>query len=398
MIAPIDPNVSATPWCNRFVFSLVSSVSHPLQKYVLAKRWREWKANTLPRPNVTRESPADQLVTKRSAAMTIDVKQTTRRVLAALVAGSLVSIQPTTIRAEDGSQLVDDFHAAFGKHHARANHAKGVILEGSFVPTDDASALSKAAVFARPSVAVTIRFSDFGGIPDIPDNIGEANPHGLAIKFRSSSDADLDVVTHSFNGFPTATADGLGMLLRAIGSSGPGVAKPTALDKFLGSHPIAKTFLTTQNPPPASYATTAYFGVNSVAFVDAKNERHSLRYRFVPEAGEHYLDEATRKSKGPNYLSEEIAKRVAATPIRFDWYAQLAESGDKVEDPSIAWPETRTLVKLGMISVERIAPDQTTAAKSLLFMPGTFPNGIEAADPMFAVRNAAYPISFGERQ
>ena len=330
--------------------------------------------------------------------MTIDVKQASPRVLAALVAGSLTSIQPTAIRAEDGAQLVDDFHAAFGKHHARANHAKGVILEGSFVPTDDASALSKAAVFAGPSVSVTIKFSDFGGIPDIPDNIGEANPRGLAIKFRSGSDADLDVVTHSFNGFPTATADGLGMLLRAIGSSGPGVAKPTALDKFLGSHPIAKKFLTTQNPPPVSYATTAYFGVNSVAFIDAKNERHFLRYRFVPEAGEHYLDEATRNSKGPNYLSEEIANRIATTPIRFDWYAQLAESGDKVEDPSIAWPETRTLVKLGTISVERIAPDQTTADRSLLFMPGTFPNGIEAADPMFAVRNAAYPVSFGERQ
>ena len=82
--------------------------------------------------------------------MTIDVKQASPRVLGALVAGSLASIQPTTFRAEDGAQLVDDFHAAFGKHRARANHAKGVILEGSFVPTDDASALSKAAVFAGP--------------------------------------------------------------------------------------------------------------------------------------------------------------------------------------------------------------------------------------------------------
>jgi catalase len=61
--------------------------------------------------------------------MTIDVKQMTPRVLAALVSGALASIQPTMIRAEDGTQLVDDFHAAFGKHHARANHAKGVILE-----------------------------------------------------------------------------------------------------------------------------------------------------------------------------------------------------------------------------------------------------------------------------
>jgi catalase len=149
-------------------------------------------------------------------------------------------------------------------------------------------------MFAGPSVPVTIRFSDFTGIPDIPDNIGEANPRGLAIKFRSGSDADLDVVTHSSNGFPTATADELEMLLRAIGSSAPGATKPTALDKFRESHPIAKTFLTTQNPPPVSYATTAHFGINSVAFINLKNERHFVRYRFVPEAGEHYIDEATR--------------------------------------------------------------------------------------------------------
>ena len=153
--------------------------------------------------------------------MSTDIKLTTPVAVAALVIGTLASIHPTMIRAEDGAQLIDDFHAAFGKHHARANHAKGVILEGSFVPTNDATALSKAAVFAGPSVPVTIRFSDFGGIPDIPDNIGEANPRGLAIKFRSGSDGDLDVVNHSFDGFPTATADELGMLLRAIGSSGP---------------------------------------------------------------------------------------------------------------------------------------------------------------------------------
>jgi catalase len=83
--------------------------------------------------------------------MSIDIILTTLGVVSALIIGTLAAIQPTMIRA-DGAQLVDDFHAAFGKHHARANHANGVILEGSFVPTDDASALSKAAVFAGASV------------------------------------------------------------------------------------------------------------------------------------------------------------------------------------------------------------------------------------------------------
>jgi catalase len=142
--------------------------------------------------------------------MSIDMILTTPGVVAALVVGILAAIQPATIRAEDGAQLVDDLRAAFGKHHARANHAKGVILEGTFSPTKDGRALSKAAVFAGTTVPVTIRLSDGTGIPDIPDNIGEANPRGLAIKFRSGGDADMDVVTHSFNGFPTATTDEFG--------------------------------------------------------------------------------------------------------------------------------------------------------------------------------------------
>ena len=330
--------------------------------------------------------------------MSKDINLTVPGAAAVLVIGTLAAIQPTTSRADDGARLVDDLRAVFGEHHARAVHAKGLILEGNFAPAEAARALCKAAVFTGPSVPVTIRFSAFPGIPDVPDNFGEASPRGLAIKFRVGGDADMDVVTINFNGFPAATADEFGLLLRAIASSGPEAAKPTALDAFLESHPVAKTFLTTQNPPPVSYATTAYFGVNSVSFVNAKGERHFVRYRFVPEAGEHYLDEPARQSAGPNYLAEEIAKRVAAAPIRFDWYAQLAGPGDKIDDPSIAWPETRGLVKLGTLSVERMTPDQSAADKSLLFLPGTFPNGIEGADPMLAVRNAAYPISFGRRQ
>ena len=318
--------------------------------------------------------------------------------VAALAISAIAAIQPTTIRAGEAAQLVDDLHSVFGKHHARAVHAKGIILEGTFAPTEAARSVSRAALFARDGVPVTIRFSNFAGIPNVPDNVNDANPRGFGIKFRTGGDGDMDVVAHSFNGFPTATAGEFGVLLRAIASSGPGIASPTPLEQFLKSHPIAKTFFMTQNPPPVSYATTAYFGVNSVAFVNAKNERNFVRYRFVPAAGEHYLDETTRKSKGPNYLTEEIAQRIAATPIRFDWYAQLAGPGDKIEDPSIAWPEARTLVNLGAITVERITSNQTVADKSLLFLPGTLPNGIEAADPMLAVRNEAYPISFGERQ
>jgi catalase len=299
---------------------------------------------------------------------------------------------------ESPAQLVGALHSAFGEHHARAVHAKGIILEGSFTPSTDAKSLSKASLFSGGQIPVTIRFSDFTGIPNIPDNIDDANPRGFAVKFKLADGSSSDIVTHGFNGFPTKTADEFAQLLRAIGASGPTAPKPTPIEKFLDSHPIAKTFLTTQKPAPVSYATLAYFGVNSFKFTDASNKSVFVRYRFVPKTGEQFLEPAAVKAKGPNYLIEEIATRVAAKPVVFDWFAQVSGQGDAIADPSIAWPESRKLVKLGTISIVRMAADQPSTDKATMFLPGNVPSGIEIADPMLALRTAAYPISFSARQ
>jgi catalase len=295
-------------------------------------------------------------------------------------------------------QMVDALHTAFGVHHARAVHAKGILLTGTFTPSADARRLSKAAVFSNGTVPITVRFSDFTGIPDIPDTVGGANPRGFAIKFKLPGDASMDIVSHSFNGFPTATTNEFGYLLRAIGTSGPEAIKPTDLDQFLATHPIAKTFLTTQKPAPVSYGTLAYFGVNSFKFTSASGESQFVRYRFVPLAGEQFLDPATLKGKGPNYLSEEIASRASKGPIVYDWYAQIAAVGDAIADPSVAWPESRQLVKLGTITISLVAPDQPALDRVTMFIPNNVPAGIEPADPMLAIRSSAYPISFAGRQ
>jgi catalase len=323
--------------------------------------------------------------------------------LAIATAGVAAAAMPVAATAADSAQetpasMVGALHSAFGQHHARAVHAKGIILQGTFTPAPQAKELSQAKVFASGTVPVTVRFSDFTGIPDIPDTVGDANPRGFAVKFRLPGDQTLDLVTHSFNGFPTRNSDEFAQLLRAIGASGGDAAKPTELDKFLASHPIAKTFLTTQKPPPVSYGTLSYFGVNAFAFVDASQHRRNVRYRFVPLAGEQFLDAKTLATKGPSYLQEEITSRVTAAPIAFDWYAQVAQAGDVADDPSIAWPESRQLVKLGTVTIDKIDAEPSKTDKGLLFLPGALQSGIEIVDPMIAMRSAAYPISFGERQ
>ena len=64
----------------------------------------------------------------------------------------------------------------------------------------------------------------------------------------------------------------------------------------------------------------------------------------------------------------------------------------------IAWPESRRLLKLGVIHVERMTPDPAGADRSTMFAPLNVPDGIAAADPMLTIRQGAYPLSFHHRQ
>ena len=207
--------------------------------------------------------------------------------LALILTSSLVTTAKALAEAPAPTpdQLVDALNGVFGQHHARAVHAKGVILEGTFAPSHTASSISKAPHLQKASVPVVVRFSDFAGVPSIPDNDPHASPRGMAIKFKLPNGSETDLVAHSFNGFPSATAADFRDLLVALGSSGPNAPKPTPLDTYLGSHPRAKAFLTAPKPNPESFATLPYFGVNTFKFTNAAGKATFGRYQLQPVAG-----------------------------------------------------------------------------------------------------------------
>ena len=263
---------------------------------------------------------------------------------ASIIAGGYLHANArNTNQQSSPGDLVNAMHSAFGDNHSRAVHAKGIIFEGTFVPNKDAAEITEAAHLQNESSKVLLRFSDFTGIPTIPDNNPAANPRGLGIKFIMPENTTTDIICHSFNGFPTATSDEFRELLLAIGASGPDAKKPTALDNFLGSHPIAKTFLTTQHIT-SSFATINYYGVNSFKFTNKKGASHFIRYQFITEAGEKYITPEESTKESADYLFTEIKKRISKGPIKFKLYAQVAEKGDKIEVPSIAWPDSRRRV------------------------------------------------------
>src|SRR5215467_5668897 len=138
------------------------------------------------------------------------------------------------VKAEDQpieQQLVDAMNKVFGAHPGfRANHAKGIVVEGSFKASSEAAGLSRAVLFNGSPIPVTVRFSDSTGIPNIPDGSADANPHGMAIKFHPPHVSETDMVINSLKFFPVATGEDFRDLLLALAASPPDASKPTKFE------------------------------------------------------------------------------------------------------------------------------------------------------------------------
>ncbi|ACA20226.1 Catalase domain protein [Methylobacterium sp. 4-46] len=321
---------------------------------------------------------------------------------AVLAAGLGLAIAgPLRARAEEApvpEQLVDVMNTLWGKHAGfRANHAKGVVVEGSFTPSREAAALSKASPFRGPAVPVRARFSDATGLPTIPDGDANAKPHGMALKFALAEGGEMDVVVNSLKFFPVATPEEFLQLLKAAAASGPGAPHPTPVETFVASHPAAGRAGAVIGTP-TSLAGQVYNGVNAFVFVDAAGKRTPFRYRFVPVAGTAYLEAAEAAKRDPDFLMRELPARLAQGPVEFRVLAQLASEGDSTRDATRPWPEDRRLVEMGTLTLTKAVANSEEAQKALLFMPNALPDGIEVSDdPLIDARVQAYAVSFSRR-
>jgi catalase len=321
------------------------------------------------------------------------------RTLPAALAATLC-LSPCVVRADDTPvevQIVDAMNKVFGTHPGfRANHAKGIVVEGSFKASPDAAALSKAALFTDAAIPATVRFSDATGLPELPDGAPPANPHGIAIKFHLPDGTDADMVINSLKFFPVSSGADFRDLLLAVAASPPDAPKPTKLDAFVASHPsVPAAFATAVTPD--SFADEEYYGVNAFILVDKAGKRQAVRFRMTPERIVH-LDPTDAAKRAPDFLMAELPERLKRGPVTFHLKAQLAAPGDPTNDATRAWPEDRKLVELGTLTIDKAVANSAEAEKALLFMPGQVPDGIEQSDdPLIDVRNGAYAESFSRR-
>lgn len=318
--------------------------------------------------------------------------------MAGLVALTVAS--PGFARADDQpieTQVVDAMNKAFGTHPGfRANHAKGLVVEGSFKASSQAPMLSRAALFNGSTIPVTVRFSDATGMPNVQDGSKAANPHGMAIKFHLPDGSDTDMVLNSLKFFPVSNAADFRDLLLAVAASPPDAAKPTKLEQFVASHPtVPAAFASAMTPD--SFANEEYYGIDAFMFVNKGGERQAVRYQMLPERVVH-LEEADAAKRAPDFLMDELPERLKRGSVTFHLKAQLAAAGDFTKDPTQPWPEDRKVVELGTLTVDHAVADSAEAQKTLLFLPGQLTDGIEPSDdPLIDARNGAYVVSFSRR-
>ena len=320
------------------------------------------------------------------------------KVVAALVGLGLVL--PVVALAQDQpleEQLVNAMNKVFGVHPGfRANHAKGIVVEGSFKASSEAAGLSRAALFSGATIPVTARFSDSTGVPNLPDGSNDANPHGMAVKFHLPDRSDADIVINSLKFFPVSTGEEFRGLLLALAESPPNAAKPTRFEEFVASHPSVPAAFSTVVTPD-SFADEEYYGINAFAFVNKAGERQAVRYQMLPEKVVH-LDKSDAAKRAPDFLMQELPERLKQGPVTFHFKAQLAAADDSTKDPAKPWPENRKVVELGVLTIDRAVANNDEVQKKLLFLPGQLTDGIEQSDdPMIDIRDGAYAVSFSRR-
>jgi catalase len=297
-------------------------------------------------------------------------------------------------------RVVGAIEGAFGVTPGeRRNHTKGTCALGEFVGTPEAAHYSRSALFSGKTVPVVARFSLAGGNPKAPDTAKSAR--GMALEFRLPGGALQHMTmlnTPVFGAMRPSTFLDLMVALKPDPATGK--PDPEKMKAFKASHPDnqAQADFLARNNPPASYATSAYFGIHTFKFVDAIDKVTPVRWRFVPQDGELRLSDEEMKSAPANFLEQKLIERTRRGPLRWDMMVSVGQAGDSEDNPTLAWPENRQQFKAGTLTISAAMAQKGAECEKINFDPLVMGDGIAPSnDPILLFRSPAYAVSFGKR-
>jgi catalase len=308
---------------------------------------------------------------------------------------------PTTSPAPVApNQVVDSLIGTFGNHPGmRKNHAKGTCAAGEFIGTPEAAKYSRSLLFSGKAIPLVARFSLAGGNPQLADTAH--NARGLALEFRLPDGNRQHITMLNTPVFGAAHPETFNeMIIAAKPDPATGKPDPAKLKAFFAGHPDAMgqaNFLQSHNPP-AEYFTSAFYGIHTFKFVDAKKTEHLVKWRFVPHDGERSLTDAELKTAPHDFLEQDLIARTKKGAAQWDMIVTIGKPGDPQDNPTLPWPEDREHFKAGTLTIAQAMPQAGAECEKINFDPLVMADGIAPTnDPILLFRSPAYAISFGKR-
>ena len=298
----------------------------------------------------------------------------------------------TPARFTDGFEEVNGVHSGF-----RRNHAKGLGVSGFFESNGNGVRLSKAAVFRPGRVAVIGRFSLGGGQPDAADTPDAVR--GLGLQF-SLPDGELwrTAMIH-LPVFPFRTPEAFyEQLIASKPDPKTGKPDPAKMKAFLACHPETVQALTVikGQPLPSGFGNSTFHSLNAFRFINTAGDSTPVRWLVTPM--QPFTEANASAPQDKNYLFEALIAEIHRQPLRWHLIVLIGQRGDPTNDASIAWPEGREKVEVGILTLDRLESDETSAATDINFDPLVLPAGIAPSDdPLLSARSAVYSQSYTRR-
>lgn len=281
----------------------------------------------------------------------------------------------------------------------RRNHIKGSCALGEFTGSPAVASYSRSVLFSGKPVPVVARFSLAGGNPKALDTA--KSPRGMALEFRLPDGnlqhmAMLNVPV--FGAMEPRTF--LDLMVAMKPDPATGKPDPEKIKIFKATHPdsLALGNYMAQNNPPKSYGTSSFWGIHTFKFINRKNQTTLVRWRFVPQDGEKQLSDNDLKSFPPNFLEQALIDRTKTGPLRWDMMVSIGEPGDPEDNPTLAWPDSRKLIKAGTLTISSAMPQKGTECEKINYDPLVMADGIAPTDdPILLFRSPAYALSYARR-
>lgn len=315
-----------------------------------------------------------------------------KAIFTSVCVASLISFAPlehvSAQQKVQATDLINIFEKISGNHPGfRKAHARGLCVAASFAP-NQSEYFAGAKLLNNGELEVNMRFSLGGGNPNSDERTPGTRGMGMQIKLP---DGSMHVFTG--NNFPAFAGKDVETFYGFLLS----LADPAKTVEYIKNNPSVRANVAWNQTAgtPKSYANTEFFGLHTFFYDDASGKQTKFRWHLTPDAGvESFTKEEAAKLEN-GFLTPALEKQIAAGEASFTLHASIGKEEDTNIDPSSPWPEDRTKVALGKITLNSAGGD---ACKNFNFDPNLLSAGFTPSeDPVLRMRSAAYAVSFGKR-